>query len=150
MNIIQQSNISAIKTNTLYISNHAGTGNAVIAAASGASILLSGDTRKLNTISTNYQINNEESLGIWLNNSAATIQFTLPENAPSGLAALFIRAGGQINVSPGPAGRIWSSASGLFIPTGQAVFLVASGSKYGVVSNGNNGWIPIMERGTIL
>ena len=120
-----------------------------VSAPSGASILMYGNKTPLQLVTNNYNIGIEQSCAVWINRSAATIQFTLPVNAPSGMAALFVRAGGQINVNPG-LGRIWNSPSGLFKNVGESVFLTASGSKYAVASNGQNGWIPIMEKGTIL
>lgn len=149
MNIIQQTQISSIKTNRLTIASDTGSGNAQWAAASGTCILTYGYRSPLQYRGNNYVIDIAESCTYWINNSAAAITFFLPVNAPTGCAAMFIRMNGQINVNP-QGGRIWSSNSGLFRPANQSVFLTASGSKYGVVSNGNNGWYPIVEKGTIL
>lgn len=147
MNIIQQAQLSSFKTNTITIANDTGSGNAELAAASGTCILMYGYRSPIQYRGSNYTINVAESCTYWINNSAAAITFFLPVNAPSGCAAMFVRMNGQINVNP-QSGRIW--ASGLFKPANQSVFLTASGSKYGVISNGNNGWFPIIEKGTII
>lgn len=143
MNIIQQATISSFKTDELILSDRSGSGNMVLAAASGQSILLLGNTNRLATQTVNYNINISESCAIWLNGTNP-VQYTLPNNAPSGMAALFVRTGGQLSISPN-TGRFWHSTSGLFQATGATVILATSGAKYGVVCDGNNGWIPILE-----
>lgn len=147
MNIIQQTQLSSFKTDTITIADSSATGNAQLSAASGACILMYGYRSPIQYRAANYTIDIAESCTYWINSGAAAITFFLPVNAPSGCAAIFVRMNGQINVNP-QSGRIW--ASGNFKPSNQSVFLTASGSKYGVISNGANGWFPIIEKGTII
>ncbi len=150
MNIIQQATLSSIKSNEITLADKSGSGNMVINSASGCTILFNGDRRQLSNTTVNYSIPIHQSCGIWTNTSSANIQYILPALAPSGTAALIIRTGGLVNISPGPSARIWCSASGFFRNTGHGITLASSGSKCGLVSDGNNRWYPIIENGTIL
>lgn len=146
MNIIQSSTVSSIKANEIYLSNQSASGNATITAASGASILIKNNRPQFSNKSSNYSININESCGVWINSAAIT--YSLPVNAPSGTAALFIRTGDTVTINPTVNGRIWNSGS--FLPFGTTRILSSSGCKYGLINNGANGWLPILEEGIII
>lgn len=130
------------------VSDKTGIGNAILTSASGASVLMNGARYMLSSGTANYTISQHESSRTWVNTGSGPITFTLPSNSASGTAAMFVRTGGSLGVNPASA-QIWHSTSGLFRPAGRVVYLNSSGAMFGVISDGNNRWYPIIEKGTI-
>jgi hypothetical protein len=148
--IIQIAENSSINVTTLVMTNKDGTGDCVMVPPSGSAFQLKGMRVGMENLTANYTIPQHKSGYVWTNVSATgTITATLPSGARIGTVATFLRTGPAIAVSVVPNARIWLSASGYFRPNGQAVTLASSGAKLSLMCDGNNGWYPQLEEGTI-
>jgi hypothetical protein len=146
---IHQSSVSMFRVGQLNVADKSGTGNCVLTAESGTSILVNGHRTNLTSHTVNYLIDQSESGKGWINGSSSSITFTLPGNAASGTLASFLRTGGSVGVNPGGSANFWHMGSGLFYPNGQVKYLQSSGAMLTVISDGQNHWYPIVEKGTI-
>lgn len=149
-NIIQIADVSSFRVGRLTLSDKSRVGPCILSPPSGLSIMFKGFRYNLISTAFDYFIAKHESGQTWINLTQSPILFTLPSGAEIGTTARFLRTGGVISISPNSNGSIWHSTSGLFRPTGQTIKLASSGAMAGLISNGENGWYPIIEKGIIL
>lgn len=148
--IIHKSETSELQVSNLIITDKSGTGPSIVSAPSGTAYQFRGNRVAIQNNTSSFSITQEKSGYVWTNTgAAAAISGVLPSGALEGTTALFIRTGSALWANPGSYGRILSATSGHFRPYGQAVKLASSGCRLGLVSDGNNGWIPLLEQGTI-
>jgi hypothetical protein len=148
-NIVHLSNAATLAVTNLVMSDKAGTGPCVVQPPSGTSIAMLGLRQGYNNQTGDYTLLPHQSNYVWTNTGASALTYTLPSGSPNGYTAWFCRTGGVLSVSPSTVGRIWHSSSGLFRSTGTSVSLASMGSKIRLVCDGNNGWYPTLEEGTI-
>lgn len=148
--IIHKSETSEIQVSNLIITDKNGTGPAIISAPSGTAYQFRGNRVAIENNTSSFTVTQEKSGYVWTNSGASVaISGILPSGALEGTTALFVRTGSDLWANPGSYGRILSATSGDFRPFGQAVKLASSGCRLGLISDGNNGWIPLIEQGTI-
>lgn len=148
-NIIYKGSAGALNVTTLTASDVAGTGDINIYPATGRTVHIDSVRIGLSNQTNSFAVPIEKSGYVWTNTGASTMTATLPSGAPNGTSAAFIRTGGALTISPTAVGQIFATASGVFRALGATIILASSGAKTILVSNGAEGWYPLIEEGTI-
>lgn len=148
-NIIYTGDSASINVSTLVLADKMGSGNCILTSPSGTSYIMKGVRLGFENITGNMTIEQHRSGYTWTNLGAGNITVTLSSGLATGTTALFIRTGGAMNINPSPSGRIWNMAGGFFYSQGSGLLMASSGSKLGLICDGNNRWYPTMEYGTI-
>lgn len=148
-NIIHMADQAEINVSNLIITDKTGASGCVIVSPNGTSYQLNGVRVGFENQTVSYIIPQNKSGYVWTNTGAGAITAQLPSGASIGTTALLIRTGGAVSITPTSTGRIWLSASGYFRPAGTTITLASSGAKIGLISDGNQGWYPTIEEGSI-